>query len=166
MTGQKYVFAAMALATTQLGQSYLYNDSYQHDADVAYAFMQQLSLNAALRQWGTDAKDAGVKEISQLHWRDTFIPKRYSDLTDELKKKILKSHMFVVKKRDGKTTARLVAGGNMQRDYLTKEDSSSPTVSTEAVILTSIINAHERRDVAVIDIPNAFIQTRDDNPKE
>jgi hypothetical protein len=74
--------------------------------------------------------------------------------------------MFVVKKRDGKTKARLVAGGNMQRDYLTKEDSSSPTVSTEAVILTSIIDAHERRDVAVIDIPNAFIQTRVDNPKE
>jgi hypothetical protein len=29
--------------------------------------MQQLSLKSALKQWGTDAKDAGVKEISQLH---------------------------------------------------------------------------------------------------
>ncbi len=92
MTGQKYAFAAMALANTQLGQSYLYDVSYQHDADVAYAFMQQLSLKAVLKQWGTDAEDAGVKEISQLHWRDTFIPKRYSDLTDELKKKVLESH--------------------------------------------------------------------------
>jgi hypothetical protein len=98
LTGQKYVFAAMALATTQLGQSYLYDDSYQHDADVAYAFMQQLSLKSALKQWGTNAEDAGVKEISQLHWRDTFVPRRYSDLTDELKKKVLESHMFVVKK--------------------------------------------------------------------
>ncbi len=26
MTGQKYAFAAMALATTQLGQSYLYDE--------------------------------------------------------------------------------------------------------------------------------------------
>jgi len=98
MTGQKYVFAAMALTTTQLGQSYLYDDSYQHDADVAYAFMQQLSLRSALKQWGTNAEDAGVKEISQLHWRDTFVPRRYSDLTDELKKKVLESHMFVMKK--------------------------------------------------------------------
>ena len=64
LTGQKYVFAAMALATTQLGQSYLYDDSYPHDADVAYAFMQQLSLKSALKQWGTNAEDAGVKEIS------------------------------------------------------------------------------------------------------
>jgi hypothetical protein len=44
MIGQKYAFAAIALATTQLGQSYLYDDSYQHDADVAYAFLQQLSI--------------------------------------------------------------------------------------------------------------------------
>ena len=166
MAGQKYAFAAMALATTQLGQSYLYDDSYQHDADIAYALLQQLSIKAALKQWGTNAEDAGVKEVSQLHWRDTFVPRRYSDLTNEHKKRVLESHMFVVKKRDGKTKARVVAGGNMQRDYLTKEDSSSPTVSTEAVILTSIIDAHERRDVAVIDIPNAFIQTRVDNPKD
>jgi hypothetical protein len=166
MTGQKYAFASMALATTQLGQSYLYDDSYQHDAGVAYSFLQQLSLKAALKQWGTDAEDAGVKEISQLHWRDTFVPKRYSDLTNDHKKRVLESHMFVVKKRDGKTKARVVAGGNMQRDYLTKEESSSPTVSTEAVLLTSIVDAHERRDVAVIDIPNAFIQTRVDNPKD
>jgi hypothetical protein len=166
MIGQKYAFTAMALVTTQLGQSFLSDDSYQHDAGVAYAFMQQLSLKSALKQWGTNAEDAGVKEVSQLHWRDTFVPRRYSDLTDEQKEKVLESHMFVVKKRDGKTKARMVAGGNTQWDYLTKEDSSFPTVSTEAVLLTSIIDAHEGRDVAVIDIPNAFIQTRVDNPKD
>ena len=60
----------------------------------------------------------------------------------------------------------MVAGGNTQREYLTKEDASSPTVSTQAVLLTSIVDAHERQDVAVIDIPNAFIQTRVDNPKD
>ena len=101
-----------------------------------------------------------------MHWRDTFVPKRYADLTAEEKKKILESHMFIVKKRDGKMKARKVAGGNTQRDYLTKEDASSPTVSTQAVLLTSIVDAHERRDVAVIDIPNAFIQTRVNNPKD
>jgi hypothetical protein len=43
--------------------------------------------------------------------------------------------------------------------WLPKEDASSPTVATEAVLLSCIINAEEGRDVAVIDIPNAFIQT-------
>jgi hypothetical protein len=53
-----------------------------------------------------------------------------------------------------------VAGGNKQRDYISKEDASSPTITTEAVLLLCIINAKEERDVAVIDIPNTFIQTQ------
>ena len=166
MSGKKYAFAAMELVTTELGLSFFNDESYQHDAKVAYAFMQQLSLKSALKQWGTDTEDAGVKEVSQLHWRDTFVPRRYSELTVEQKKKVLESHMFVVKKRDGKTKARMVAGGNAQRDYLTKEESSSPTVSTEAVLLTSVVDAHEKRNVIVIDIPNAFIQTRVNDPKD
>ena len=63
LTGKKYVFAAMALVTTQLGQSFLSDDSYQQDAEVAYAFMQQLSFKSVLKQWGTVAEDAGVKEV-------------------------------------------------------------------------------------------------------
>jgi hypothetical protein len=74
--------------------------------------------------------------------------------------------MFVVKKRDGVTKARVVAGGNLQRGHVSKEESSSPTVSTKSVLLTSIIDAHEGRDVAVIDIPNAFIQTRVQDAKD
>ncbi len=50
-----------------------------------------------------------------------------------------------------------MVGGNKQRDYITKEDVSSPTVSAEAVMLTCVIYAVEGRDVAVIDVPNAFV---------
>jgi hypothetical protein len=42
---------------------------------------------------------------------------------------------------------------------MSREDVSSPTVSTEAVLLTAVIKAEEGRDVATCDIPNAFIQT-------
>ncbi len=42
---------------------------------------------------------------------------------------------------------------------MTKEDVSSPTVAAEAVMLTCVIDAQEGRDVAVVDIPNAFAQT-------
>ncbi len=68
--------------------------------------------------------------------------------------------MFIGQKRTGETKAIMVAGGNTQWGHVTKEDkSSSPTVSTKAVLLTSIVDAHEGRDIAVIDIPNVFIQT-------
>ncbi len=41
---------------------------------------------------------------------------------------------------------------------MTKEEASSPTTYTESVILTSIVDAKEGRDVATVDIPNAFAQ--------
>jgi hypothetical protein len=50
-----------------------------------------------------------------------------------------------------------VVRGNKQQDYITKEDVNSPTVSAEAVMLTCVINALEDQDIAVIDIPNAFV---------
>jgi hypothetical protein len=90
MTGQKYSFA-----TTQLGKSFLNDGTYQCDPVVAFAFMQQMSLRAALKQWGSDAEMAGTKEASQLHWRNTFVPKHYAQLTDDEKSKVLESHMFV-----------------------------------------------------------------------
>ena len=35
---------------------------------------------------------------------------------------------------------------------------TSPTAHTESVIITSVIDAYERRDVATVDIPGAFMQ--------
>jgi hypothetical protein len=160
MIGKRYSFA-----TTQLGTTYLEDETYQHDPLVAFAFLQQLSVKAALKQWGSEAEMAGQKEPSQLHWRDTFVPKLWTDLSADEKSKILKSHMFIVRKQSGETKARLVGSGNKQRDYLSKEDSSSPTAATELVLLTSIVDAAENRDVAIVDIPNAFIQTWVENEK-
>jgi hypothetical protein len=74
---------------------------------------------------------------------------------------VLELHMFLKEKRDGSLKGgRTVAGGNKQRDYISKEDSSSPTVATEAILLSCIVDAKEGRDAAVIDIPNVFIQMR------
>jgi len=59
-----------------------------------------------------------------------------------------------------------VAGGSKQRGYILKEDASSPTVSNEAVMLTCVIDANENRDVAIVDIPNAFVQTVVEDEKD
>jgi hypothetical protein len=42
---------------------------------------------------------------------------------------------------------------------MTKEETTSPTVATEALILTCVIDAIEERDVATCDIPGAFMQS-------
>ncbi len=77
-----------------------------------------------------------------------------SELTAGQRAKILQSHMFIGQKRTGETKARMVASGNTQHCHRTKEESSSPTVSTEAVLLTSIVDARKGRDIAVVDISN------------
>jgi hypothetical protein len=74
--------------------------------------------------------------------------------------------MFLKQKRDGNIKGRTVAGGNKHRDYISKEDDSSSTIATESVLLSCIIDAEEERDVKIVDIPNAFMQTRVENEKD
>jgi hypothetical protein len=75
--------------------------------------------------------------------------------------------MFVKKKQSGQIKAHKVAKGNKQKDFISKENASSPTVATESVLLTSLVDAQENRGVAIVDISNAFIQTvmEDDEDK-
>ena len=74
--------------------------------------------------------------------------------------------MFLKENKNGDIKGRTVAGGNKQRNFISKEDSSLSTVPTEELLLSCIIDAEEERDVAVIDILNAFIQTRAENEKD
>jgi hypothetical protein len=78
----------------------------------------------------------------------------------------MESHMFLKHKKDVTVKGRMVAGGNKQRGTIVKADTSSPTVSLESVLLTSVIDAEERREVATIDIPNAFVQTKLENEED
>jgi len=97
--------------------------------------------------------------MKQLHSRDSYKPMYWHELTKTQKEQILESHIFVEQKRDGLIKAWKVIGGNKQRDYITKEDVSSLAVTAEAVMLTCVIDAQEDRDITVVDIPNAFVQT-------
>ena len=48
--------------------------------------------------------------------------------------------------------------GRPQREYITKEESSSPTVSLYALIGSCVMDALDDRKVITIDIPGAFLQ--------
>jgi hypothetical protein len=116
-------------------------------------------MKAAIKKWGNQAKSALSKEMKQLDWCNLYKPRHWHALTKKQKEQVLESHIFVEEKRDGMIKAQKVIGGNLQRDSITKEDVSSPTVTAEAVMLTCVIHAQEDRDVAVVDIPNTFVQT-------
>jgi hypothetical protein len=157
---QKYApsMAGMSYAYTQLGLLFLQDTRYKYSSKVVEMVMTQLSLKAALKQWGKDAKAAVEAEAKQLHWRNSFRPVHWKDVDKERRKQILESHVFVKKKRTGQIKARKVTGGNKQRDFISKENASSPTVAMESVLLTSLVDAQENCDIAIVDILNAFIQ--------
>ena len=49
--------------------------------------------------------------------------------------------MFLKRKRSGKMKGRGCADGRSQRDYITKEESSSPTVSLYALMGSCVMDA-------------------------
>ena len=122
----------------------------------------QMSLKAGLRTFGNDGMKAVEKEMRQLHDRDVMKPVYKKSLTQEQRKEALAYLMFLKRKRCGKIKGRGCTDGRKQRAYITKEDSTAPTVSTEAVFLTAVIDAMEGRSVAVLDVPGAFMQAEID----
>ena len=67
--------------------------------------------------------------------------------------------MFLKQKRCGKVKGRGCVDGRKQRAYIAKEELTAPMVSTDAVFLTTVIDALEGREVAVLDVPGAFMQS-------
>jgi hypothetical protein len=51
------------------------------------------------------------------------------------------------------------ANGSTQCAYIAREEASSPTAASEAIIITGVIDAKQNRDVMLLDIPIAFVQT-------
>jgi hypothetical protein len=45
------------------------------------------------------------------------------------------------------------------KSLIAQEDESIPTAMLEAIITTGVIDVKQRRDVMMLDIPNAFVQT-------
>jgi hypothetical protein len=129
-----------------------------------FAFVfEQYSYNKGVKKFGEVGERVTFEELNQLHKRGTFVPVLPSEMTDDDKKKIVDAIALIEEKRDGRVKGRVVAAGNQQREQLKKDGEdvkvSSPTVSLEAIMLTCIIEALERRYVAVVDLPNAFILT-------
>ena len=108
--------------------------------------------------FGEEGYAAIRKEMQQLHDRKVMQPINRKDLTLAQKREALGYLMVLKKKRSGTVKGRGCADGRKQRAYITKEESTSPTISTEAVFLTAVVDAWENRKVAVLDVPGAFMQ--------
>ena len=85
-------------------------------------------------------------------------------MTRKESENVIRSIVLTKQKASGEYKTRTVADGSQQRGTVSDEDKASPTVSLQAILLTSVIDAMENRDVVTLDIPNAFLHSN--LPKE
>ena len=112
-----------------------------------------------MKEFEQTGYDATVFELS-----DNLIGMNIGDMLD--KKRItsdvymhaLSYLMFLKRKRTGAVKARGCANGRPQQEFISKEESSSPTVSTYALFISCVMYAMEGSKVVTCDIPGAFLQ--------
>ena len=124
--------------------------------------MVQYLIRAGIKKF-KERREAGVsKELTQMHDMQVFWWICKDDLTYNEKKKALTLLMFLKEKRDKSVKARMCTDGRKQRRDWTKQQSTSPTMATESVFITAVIDAHKGQDMACFDIPGAFLHANSD----
>jgi hypothetical protein len=119
--------------------------------------LTQMSASAGIKKHGKTAIDALFREFAQLNDKSVFEGMDPQSLTPEQKKAALRAVNVIKEKRCGKIKGRTCADGRKQRQLYEKAETTSPTICTDALLMSLIIDAMEHRDVAIFDVPGAYL---------
>ena len=134
-----------------------YNKVYGNDYTFAVT-LTQMSASRGIKKFGQKALDALASEWQQLDLLSVFKGREYESLTSQQRRSALGTVQLIKAKKDGRIKGRACVNGSRQRMYTAEEDASSPTVSTEALLITATIDAAKQRHVATCDITGAFLK--------
>jgi hypothetical protein len=152
-------------ALAQSAQAYVLNTISSYSNIEASKSTPQYGFNRGLKEFGTPGYEATVKELDDnLLGMGAVRMLKPSEVNKNIRYEALNYLMFLKRKRCGKIKARGCADGRPQREYISKDESSSPTVSIYALMTSCLMDAIEGRKVATCDIPGAFLQA--DWPEE
>ncbi len=155
----KQMLGMLAKESVDYMKSQLLRVGNKQDAIMVGIIMAHFSMKESVKMFGeAQTEEACKKEIKQIHMRNMFVPKHWYELSTKQKAQMLEAFIFLTEKQSGEIKARKVLLGTMQRNYISKEVASSPTASTEAVMITAVIDAKEKREVATVEMSNAFVQ--------
>ena len=123
----------------------------------------QMPAAKGIEKYGEAAIATMIKEFKQLV--DRAFPGKpvvaainNSELTENDKKRALDAVNLIKVKRSGTVKGRTCANGSKEQYYLPEGDSvASPTASIEAIVSTLLIDIFEGRDVAIYNIPGAYL---------
>ena len=125
----------------------------------------QMSAHKGFKLYGELAVAAIMKEFKQLvHGAFPGKPVveaiKHSNLSDKDKSTSLNAVNLIKVKNNGTVKGRPCANGSKECYYLAEGDSvASPTASLEAIISTLLIDVYESCDVAIFNIPGAYLHT-------
>lgn len=153
-----YFTLEQSTGTLRLNKAY---DARLLNAKARCQLVYNITVQAALKKFGSVADEAIIKELRQLHSKSVFEGADFRKLPHKVRKSIIRSSMFLKEKFDAhgvftKLKARLVAGGHMQ-DRSIYEDVSSPTATLQSVLTISVIAAKQSRFVVTADIGGAYL---------
>ena len=123
----------------------------------------QYGLRAGLKKFTHRSNAAVLKELTQLHMMDCFSPCDAHTLTCDKCQNVPAFHMFLTERCSGKVKAHVCANCSVQRKHVAREEDAAPTVTSETMFIHGTIFAHEWWDVAMCDIPGAFLQANNPN---
>jgi hypothetical protein len=120
--------------------------------------LNQMTAKAGIKKHGKAAEAALMKEFAQLEALDVYESVDPKSLTKEQRHNALRAINLIKEKRDGVLKGRTVADGRAQRSIYPKSQTASPTVGTDALLLSIMIDAYENRDVATADVVGAYLK--------
>jgi hypothetical protein len=142
------------LTLAQSAHAYVLNTISSYSNIEASKSIPQYGFNRGLKEFGTPGYEATVKELDDnLLGMGAVKMLKPSEVNKNIWYEALNYLMFLKRKRCGKIKARSCADGRPQREYISKDESSSPTVSIYALMTSCLMDDIEGRKVATCDIP-------------
>ena len=132
----------------------------EDESEMFGMIMMQVSLKQGYKLFGEErASEGALKEVKQLHDLNVFFPRDPKSLSREERIKALSSLLFLKEKSSGQVKGRACINGAPQRNYIPREEATSPTVNKDSIFITSTVGAFQGRKFATSDLPGAFCNT-------
>ena len=126
---------------------------------VEFAYMlTQMTANAGIKKHRKPAEASLMAEFAQMEDLSVYEPIDPATLSKKQRQAALRALNLIKEKRDGRLKSRTVADGRPQRLLYDKSETTSPTVSTDALMLSIMVDAYEGRDVATADVVGAYLK--------
>lgn len=124
------------------------------------ACFTQMTATKGIKLFGDMVILAIYKEYKQFMDLNVLGALDLDQLTNHQKRAALRAINIIKLKQNGKIKARTCTdGGSTQREFVPKEEASSPTLFLESQKALLLINTFEGRNVAIFDVCSRRIRT-------